>query len=265
MSMSYGLCKNKNAHIFFVSSLCHPQTIQVLKTRANPLNIKIVVDDHRSFNSDDNVFGALLQYPATDGSIYDYRSFVESIHAKNALVTVAADLLSLSLITPPGEFGADIAIGTTQRFGIPLGYGGPHAAYFATKEIYKRQIPGRIVGVSKDIRGNPALRLALQTREQHIKREKATSNICTAQVLLAIIAGMYAIYHGSEGIKNISLRIHELAVILRDGLEKLNYVVNNEIKFVLPINDIAIDIIFDCKKDLDKNCQLIIPNEKFAN
>ena len=227
MSMSYGLCKNKNAHIFFVSSLCHPQTIQVLKTRANPLNIKIVVDDHRSFNSDDNVFGALLQYPATDGSIYDYRSFVESIHAKNALVTVAADLLSLSLITPPGEFGADIAIGTTQRFGIPLGYGGPHAAYFATKEIYKRQIPGRIVGVSKDIRGNPALRLALQTREQHIKREKATSNICTAQVLLAIIAGMYAIYHGSEGIKNISLRIHELAVILRDGLEKLNYVVNN--------------------------------------
>ncbi|KFF42082.1 MAG: glycine dehydrogenase (decarboxylating) alpha subunit [Candidatus Atelocyanobacterium thalassa isolate SIO64986] len=228
MSMSYFLCKNKTAHTFFVSSLCHPQTIQVLQTRANPLNIKIIVDDHRTFKCDDNIFGALLQYPATDGSIHDYRCFIEDIHEKNALVTVAADLLSLALITPPGEFGADIAIGTTQRFGVPLGYGGPHAAYFATRERYKRQIPGRIVGVSKDVRGNPALRLALQTREQHIKREKATSNICTAQVLLAIVAGMYAVYHGPEGIKNIALKIYKLAVILKDGLKKLNYVVSND-------------------------------------
>ncbi|MEM8779979.1 MAG: glycine dehydrogenase (aminomethyl-transferring), partial [Cyanobacteria bacterium P01_G01_bin.49] len=201
MSMSYGLCKNKEADAFFVDSHCHPQTIEVIKTRAYPLGIKIIIKDHRFFEFDTEIFGALLQYPATDGSIYDYRSFIETAHDKGALVTVAADPLSLALLTPPGEFGADIAVGSTQRLGVPLGYGGPHAAYFATREAYKRQIPGRIVGVSKDAQGNSALRLALQTREQHIRREKATSNICTAQVLLAVIAGMYGVYHGAEGIE----------------------------------------------------------------
>ncbi|MDJ0731424.1 MAG: aminomethyl-transferring glycine dehydrogenase [Crocosphaera sp.] len=228
MSMSYGLCKNKNANAFFVDSHCHPQTIEVIKTRAYPLGIELIIGDHRFFEFDKEIFGALLQYPATDGTIYDYRTFIETAHNKGALVTVAADPLSLALLTPPGEFGADIAVGSTQRFGVPLGYGGPHAAYFATREAYKRQIPGRIVGVSKDAQGNPALRLALQTREQHIRREKATSNICTAQVLLAVIAGMYGVYHGPEGIKNIAQRIHQLAVILACGLKQLSYTINDE-------------------------------------
>ena len=228
MSMSYGLCKNKNANAFFVDSHCHPQTIEVIKTRAYPLGIELIIADHRFFEFDKEIFGALLQYPATDGTIYDYRTFIESAHDKGALVTVAADPLSLALLTPPGEFGADIAVGSTQRFGVPLGYGGPHAAYFATREAYKRKIPGRIVGVSKDAQGNPALRLALQTREQHIRRDKATSNICTAQVLLAVIAGMYGVYHGPEGVKNIAQRIHQLTVILAKGLQKLSYTVNDE-------------------------------------
>ncbi len=228
MSMSYGLCKNKQANAFFVDSHCHPQTIEVIKTRAYPLGIELIISDHRFFEFDKEIFGALLQYPATDGTLYDYRSFIEKAHDKGALVTVAADPLSLALLTPPGEFGVDIAVGSTQRFGVPLGYGGPHAAYFATREAYKRQIPGRIVGVSKDAQGNPALRLALQTREQHIRREKATSNICTAQVLLAVIAGMYGVYHGPDGIKNIAQRIHQLTVILAKGLQKLSYTINDE-------------------------------------
>ncbi len=207
MSLSYGVCKNK-ANGYFVSHDCHPQTIDVLQTRAKPLGINIIVGDHQTFNFDQPIFGAVLQYPASDGSIYDYRAFIEKAHAEGALVTVAADPLSLTLLTPPGEFGADIAVGSTQRFGIPLGFGGPHAAYFATKEEYKRQVPGRIVGVSKDAQGKPALRLALQTREQHIRRDKATSNICTAQVLLAVMASMYAVYHGSSGIKHIAENIH---------------------------------------------------------
>ncbi len=228
MSMSYGLCKNKKANAFFVDSHCHPQTIEVIKTRAYPLGIELIIADHRFFEFDKEIFGALLQYPATDGTIYDYRTFIEKAHDKAALITVAADPLSLALLTPPGEFGADIAVGSTQRFGVPLGYGGPHAAYFATREAYKRQIPGRIVGVSKDAQGNPALRLALQTREQHIRREKATSNICTAQVLLAVIAGMYGVYHGPDGIKNIAQRIHQLTVILAKGLQNLSYTINDE-------------------------------------
>ncbi len=227
MSMSYGLCKTKAKH-FFVSETCHPQTIAVVQTRAKPLGIEVIVGDHRTFEFDQEIFGALLQYPATDGTIYDYREFIDKAHGAKALVTVAADILSLALLTPPGEFGADIAIGCTQRFGVPLGYGGPHAAYFATRAAYKRQVPGRIVGVSKDANGKAALRLALQTREQHIRRDKATSNICTAQVLLAVIASMYAVYHGREGIKRIAERIHQLTVILAEGLKRLGYSISSE-------------------------------------
>ena len=230
MSMSYGLCKTK-ANAFFVDAGCHPQTIEVIKTRANPLNIEVIIGDYGSFDFSTPIFGALLQYPATDGTIYDYREFIEKVHEAKALATVAADLLSLAVLTPPGEFGADIAVGSSQRFGVPLGYGGPHAAYFATKEKYKRQVPGRIVGVSKDVTGKPALRLALQTREQHIRRDKATSNICTAQVLLAVIASMYAVYHGAEGIKNIAERVHQLTVILAAGLKELGYSIGSEAFF----------------------------------
>lgn len=227
MSMSYGLCKTK-AEAFFVSSECHPQNIEVVKTRAQPLGIEVIVGDFRTFTSDTPIFGALLQYPATDGSIYDYWEFVNKVHGVGGLVTVAADLMSLTLLTPPGEFGADIAVGNTQRFGVSLGYGGPHAAYFATKEAYKRQTPGRIVGVSQDAHGKPALRLALQTREQHIRREKATSNICTAQVLLAVMASMYAVYHGPNGLKQIAENIHSLTLRLAGGLKQLGYQIGAE-------------------------------------
>ena len=227
MSMSYGVCKNK-ANTYFVSQDCHPQTIDVLQTRAKPLGINIVVSDHQTFDFAEPIFGAILQYPASDGTIYDYRAFVEKAHAEGALVTVAADPLSLTLLTPPGEFGADIAVGSTQRFGIPLGFGGPHAAYFATKQEYKRQVPGRIVGVSKDSQGKAALRLALQTREQHIRRDKATSNICTAQVLLAVMASMYAVYHGSAGLKAIAENIHSKTAMLAEGLKRLGYSIQSE-------------------------------------
>jgi glycine dehydrogenase len=227
MSMSYGVCKNKS-HNYFVSSECHPQTIDVLQTRAKPLGINIIIGDHQTFDFTETIFGAVLQYPATDGTIYDYRNFIEKSHAQGALVTVAADPLSLTLLTPPGELGADIAVGSTQRFGIPLGFGGPHAAYFATKEEYKRLVPGRIIGVSKDVNGKPALRLALQTREQHIRRDKATSNICTAQVLLAVMASMYAVYHGPDGLRAIAQNVHELTATLAAGLKKLGYQISSE-------------------------------------
>ena len=230
MAMSYGICKNK-AHGYFVSQDCHPQTIDVLQTRAKPLGIEIIVGDHQTFSFDKPIFGAVLQYPASDGTIYDYQAFIEQAHKVGALVTVAADPLSLCLLKPPGEFGADIAVGSTQRFGVPLGYGGPHAAYFATKEEYKRQVPGRIVGVSKDTQGKTALRLALQTREQHIRREKATSNICTAQVLLAVIASMYAVYHGAAGLKKIAENIHNLTATLAAGLKELGYKIGSEYFF----------------------------------
>ncbi len=230
MTMSYGLSKNKEAKAFFVSSACHPQTIEVVQTRARPLGIDVIVGDHQ-IGFDVPVFGVLLQYPATDGTIYDYGDFVKQAHAAGALVTVAADPLSLTLLTPPGEFGADIAVGSTQRFGIPLGYGGPHAAYFATKAEYKRQVPGRIVGVSKDVHGKPALRLALQTREQHIRRDKATSNICTAQVLLAVMASMYAVYHGPAGLKRIAQDVHLLTSILAEGLKRLGYSIGSKYFF----------------------------------
>jgi glycine dehydrogenase len=228
MTMSFNLSK-KSAQTFFVSETCHPQTIDVVKTRAVPLGIEVVVGDHQTYDFDAQpTFGALLQYPATDGTLYDYRAFIEKAHAASALVTVAADLLSLTLLTPPGEFGADMAVGCTQRFGVPFGYGGPHAAYFATRDAYKRQIPGRIVGVSHDAQGKTALRLALQTREQHIRRDKATSNICTAQVLLAVMASMYAVYHGPKGLKEIAQRTHRLTSLLASGLKKLGYTVLTE-------------------------------------
>ncbi len=208
---------------FFVSAACHPQNIEVMKTRAQTHDIDIIVGDHRDLKFSENVFGALLQYPTTDGAVEDYRYFCQAAHEAGALVAVAADLLSLALLTPPGEFGADAAVGNTQRFGVPLGYGGPHAAYLATRETYKRQMPGRLIGVSVDAQGQPALRMALQTREQHIRREKATSNICTAQVLLAVIAGMYAVYHGPDGLKKIAERVHGMAAILAAGLKRLGY------------------------------------------
>jgi glycine dehydrogenase len=228
MAMCFNLTKKKNAKTFFVSETCHPQTIAVIRTRTVPLEIEVVVGDHKTCELSDATFGALLQYPATDGTVHDYRAFAEKAHASGALVIVAADLLSLTLLTPPSEFGADIAVGNTQRLGVPFGYGGPHAAYFATKDAFKRQIPGRIVGVSHDAQGNTALRLALQTREQHIRRDKATSNICTAQVLLAVMASMYAVYHGPTGLKQIAHRTHQLTCLLAKGLGRLGYAVKTE-------------------------------------
>ncbi len=226
MTFCQRVSKSKSK-IFFVSQDCFPQTIDVVRTRAEPIGIEVVVGDHRSDLETLDCFGVLLQYPAVDGEIHDYSQTVAAVHAKQGLVVVAADLLALTLLTSPGEFGADVAVGSAQRFGVPLGYGGPHAAYFATRDANKRLMPGRVVGVSVDSRGDKAYRLALQTREQHIRREKATSNVCTAQVLLANIAGMYAVYHGPAGLKTIAQRVHRLAATLADGLGRLDYQVRN--------------------------------------
>ncbi|NMF59946.1 aminomethyl-transferring glycine dehydrogenase [Pseudanabaena yagii] len=230
MTMAAGIAKNKGNR-FFVSSDCHPQTIAVVKTRAIPLGIEVVIAKHDEFEFDKNYFGALFQYPASDGAIYDYTEVISQIHTQGGLAIIAADLLALTLIKSPAELGADIAIGSAQRFGVPFGYGGPHAAYMATKEAYKRQMPGRLVGVSKDVHGRPALRLALQTREQHIRRDKATSNICTAQVLLAIMASMYAVYHGAEGLKRIAKRVNLLAVCLAQEIADLGHTVTHQAFF----------------------------------
>src|SRR4051812_17577940 len=204
MAMSYAARGKAGKETFFVSDECHPQTIDVVKTRAHARGVTVVVGDWRKAPIGDDVFGALIQYPDTNGGVHDYRQFCERAHAVSAMVTVATDLMSLVLLTPPGEWGADVCVGNSQRFGVPLGYGGPHAAFFATKDEFKRQLPGRIIGVSRDADGKPALRMALQTREQHIRREKATSNVCTAQVLLAVIAAMYAVWHGPERITTIA-------------------------------------------------------------
>jgi len=223
MSLFHGEFRGKK-NTFLVSEMCHPQTIAVVQTRAEPLGIQVVVGDHEGFDlANEDVFGVLLQYPGTDGQVVDYADLVETVHDAGAYVVVAADLMSLALLKPPGEFGADAAVGNTQRFGVPMGYGGPHAAYMSCHEDFKRKIPGRIIGVSVDADGNPALRMALQTREQHIRREKATSNICTAQVLLAIMAGMYAVYHGPQGIRAIAQRIHNLTGILAEGLKRMGH------------------------------------------
>jgi glycine dehydrogenase len=217
-----------NRKTFFVADNCHPQTIAVVQTRAKPLGIEIKIGDYSRFTFDESVFGALVQYPATDGAICDYSDFVSHAHDTGALVVVAADILALTLLKPPGEFGVDVAVGNTQRFGVPLGFGGPHAAYFATRDQYKRHMPGRLVGVSHDAEGLPAYRLALQTREQHIRRDKATSNICTAQVLLAVIASMYAVYHGPKGLRAIAERVHRLTGQLADGLRALGCSLTHE-------------------------------------
>ncbi|MGB6015815.1 MAG: aminomethyl-transferring glycine dehydrogenase [Nodosilinea sp.] len=228
MTLAFNARKQKEAKTFWISAACHPQTIDVVKTRALPLGIAVMVGDHRRFDFDAPVFGVLLQYPATDGALYDYEDFTAQAHAHHALVTVAADLLSLTLLRPPGEFGADVVVGNTQRFGVPLGYGGPHAAFFATRNSFARKLPGRLVGVSKDTYGNPALRLTLQTREQHIRRDAATSNICTAQVLLAIMAAMYAVYHGPEGLRAIASRIHHQAQTLAAALAEAGFELGQE-------------------------------------
>ena len=222
MTMCRRVGKSKSDR-FFVSERCLPQTIEVLRTRARPLGIEVVVGDHRDGLPDPAPFGILLQYPATDGGIEDYRDLVTQAHESGALVSIAADLLAMLVLTPPGEWGADIVVGSAQRFGVPLGFGGPHAAYIACSGDHKRSLPGRLVGVSVDGKGRPALRLALQTREQHIRREKATSNICTAQVLLAVMAGFYAVYHGPARLQTIARRVHRLTAILAEGLKRLGH------------------------------------------
>jgi len=226
-------------NVVFIDENIFPQTFEVIKTRSAPLGIEVQTGNFKECKLDEKTFGCIIQYPAADGSIEDYKELVECAHEKGSLVAVAADLLSLALLTPPGEWGADIVFGSSQRFGIPMGYGGPHAAFFATREKYKRTIPGRIIGVTKDRQDNLALRMALQTREQHIKRERATSNICTAQALLATMAGMYAVYHGAEGIKRIAMNIHGTAGTLAEELKKLGYEISidnffDTLKIILP-------------------------------
>lgn len=223
MFMQYSLRQNTSANVFFVSEEVLPQTIDILKTRAQPLGISLQIGNHQTVELNTAMFGAILQYPAGSGEVYDYTEFAQKAHDLTIKITVATDLMSLVLLTPPGEWGADIVVGTTQRFGIPMGFGGPHAAFFATKEAYKRSMPGRIIGVTIDAKGNYALRMALQTREQHIRRDKATSNICTAQALLAIMAGMYATYHGPKGLTSIAQKIHGLTVLLHQCLQTLGY------------------------------------------
>jgi glycine dehydrogenase len=255
MGVAWNTRGTHERNIFFVSRDCHPQTIEVLRTRAKAHGILVVVGDHRTFAFGPAVFGALVQYPASDGAVTDFSTLRATLdggvapaggaaqqatgtagrdarHAAEVpLLVVAADLLSLTLLKPPGEWGADIAVGSTQRFGVPLGYGGPHAAYFACRENLTRQMPGRIIGVSRDADGRPALRMALQTREQHIRREKATSNVCTSQVLLAVMASMYAVWHGPVGLRRIAERIHRLAVAFAEGMRRLGYVVTHDVYF----------------------------------
>jgi len=228
MSMAWGLHQDADAHAFFVAAHCHPQTIEVVKTRAEAIGIEVIVGDPASYAFDRKLFGALVQYPDTSGELGDHRAFADRVHAQGGLVVAATDLLALTLLTPPGEWGADIAVGSAQRFGVPMGFGGPHAAFFACRDAHKRQMPGRLIGVSIDAQGRPAMRLTLQTREQHIRRDKATSNICTAQVLLANIASMYAVWHGPEGLRRIATRVHLLTTALARGVAAAGHTVANQ-------------------------------------
>jgi len=230
MTLCQRMSKSKGK-VFFVADDCHPQNIEVVQTRAEPLGIEVVVGNPLDGFDDYDLFGVLLQYPGTYGEVTDFSALIEQAHAKKALVAMSADLLALTLLKTPGEMGADVAVGNTQRFGVPLGYGGPHAAYMATKDNFKRSMPGRLIGVSLDSRGLPAYRLALQTREQHIRREKATSNICTAQALLAVMASMYAVYHGAEGLTKIAYRVHRYTQVFATGLAELGVKVGNKVYF----------------------------------
>ena len=260
MALFYGV-KNKRAkgdpaNVFFVDEKVFDQTIDILRTRAQPIGVEVVVGDWQAYEFTEKTFGVLLQYPAKDGSVNDYRAFAEKAKASGAYVTVAADILALALLKPPAEWGADCAVGNTQRFGVPMGFGGPHAAYFATSEKYKRVIPGRIIGVSVDTQGKPALRMALQTREQHIRREKATSNICTAQALLAIMAGMYAVWHGPKGIKAIADRVHGFAQVLHKNLEALGFEVVHQNYFdtlCIKLDEYGIDNVHHLANSLQLN------------
>ena len=246
MIMLFNIRKNKQADTFFVSEECFPQTIEVLKTRSEPLGIKLFIANHQQIEMNDNFFGLLLQYPAAYGQIYVYHDLIRKAKQMGIHSVIAADLMSLVLLTPPGEFGADVVVGSAQRFGVPVGYGGPHAAYFAARDEFKRFLPGRIIGASIDVHGNKAYRMALQTREQHIRREKATSNICTSQVLLAIMAGMYAVYHGPKGLKHIALKIHRLTSLLNIYLRRLS---------INQVNDFFFDTLkmkLEDKNELEK-------------
>ena len=249
MFMQYSLRKKEQGNKYFVSEAIFAQTIDILKTRANPFGIELVIGNHETFEPTAEFFGAIVQYPAGNGEVYDYSKLANSLHAQSVKLTVIADLLSLTLLTPPGEWGADVVVGTTQRFGIPMGFGGPHAAFFATKDEYKRSIPGRIIGVTIDSNNNYALRMALQTREQHIRRDKATSNICTAQALLAIMAGFYAAYHGPKGLKLIAERTHGLTVSLAESLKAIGYKVSNQAYF----DTIEVELA-DLKGAIHKDC-----------
>jgi glycine dehydrogenase len=228
MIMFHSIRKERDAHQFFVSEECFPQTIEVLKTRSKPLGIELIIGDPKKAELNKNIFGLLVQYPSDKGEIYDYRNLFNEAKEKNIYIVTAADLLSLVLLTPPGEFGADCCVGSSQRFGVPMGYGGPHAAFFSTRDEFKRHIPGRIIGASIDVNEKLAYRMALGTREQHIRREKATSNICTSQVLLAIMAGMYAVYHGPNGLKRIAGKIHKLTKVLDQSIRDLGYKQTNK-------------------------------------
>jgi glycine dehydrogenase len=262
MTLSLAVRRVQGQAVYWVDERCHPQTIAVVQTRADARGIQVRVAEPKTFEFTPEVIGALVQYPATDGEVRDFRPLCQRAHATSALVTAATDLLSLTLLMPPGEWGADIAVGNSQRFGVPMGYGGPHAAFFATKDVYKRFMPGRIIGVSKDRDGRAALRMALQTREQHIRRDKATSNVCTAQVLLAVMAGMYAVYHGPSGLRRIAERVHTRTVILANALRRLRYQLVHEQYFdtiCVEVEGWALPRLFDAARLRNINLRQLSP------
>ena len=263
MSMSHSLNNCDGSKAYFISSKCHPQVIEVVKGRAEAMGLDVIIGEHQLFQFDSAVFGVLLCYPDTEGSVQDYRDFIKKAHEQDALVCMCCDIFALALLVPPGELDADIAVGNTQKFGVPLSYGGPHAAFFATRDEFKRKVPGRIVGVSRDASGKPAYRLALQTREQHIRREKATSNICTAQALLANMASMYAVYHGKDGISSIANRIHALTDLLSLGLVQMGYKLKHKQFFdtiLVSLSDVDSKAIFEAALANRINLRLIEKN-----